>query len=121
MFDMKSFCLEGKVALVTGASYGIGYAIASTFCTFELSTQAIIIGLCYAGAMIPISGRFGSISGVIAGIIHAILVTNVVTFHGGFLLYNGGFTSGIVTILLIPVLEYFFKPADKLRLLPMKK
>jgi len=29
MFDMKSFCLEGKVALVTGASYGIGYAIAS--------------------------------------------------------------------------------------------
>ena len=29
MFDMKSFSLEGKVALVTGASYGIGYAIAS--------------------------------------------------------------------------------------------
>ena len=29
MFDMKSFSLEGKVALVTGASYGIGFAIAS--------------------------------------------------------------------------------------------
>ena len=29
MFDMSSFSLEGKVALVTGASYGIGYAIAS--------------------------------------------------------------------------------------------
>ncbi len=28
MFDMKSFRLDGKVALVTGASYGIGYAIA---------------------------------------------------------------------------------------------
>ncbi|MBE6948821.1 MAG: DUF1576 domain-containing protein [Ruminococcaceae bacterium] len=99
----------------------IGYAIASTFCTFELSTQSIIIGLCYAGAMIPISGRFGSLSGIIAGIVHAILVTNVVTFHGGFLLYNGGFTSGIVAIILIPVLEYFFQPSDKLRLLPMKK
>lgn len=29
--DMKSFSLEGKVALVTGASYGIGFAIASAY------------------------------------------------------------------------------------------
>ena len=28
---MKSFSLEGKVALVTGASYGIGFAIATAF------------------------------------------------------------------------------------------
>ena len=26
MYDMKNFRLDGKVALVTGASYGIGYA-----------------------------------------------------------------------------------------------
>lgn len=30
-FNMNSFSLEGKVALVTGASYGIGFAIASGF------------------------------------------------------------------------------------------
>ena len=29
--DMKSFSLEGKIALVTGASYGIGFAIASAY------------------------------------------------------------------------------------------
>lgn len=29
--EMKDFSLEGKVALVTGASYGIGFAIASAF------------------------------------------------------------------------------------------
>ena len=28
---MVNFSLEGKVALVTGASYGIGFAIASAF------------------------------------------------------------------------------------------
>ena len=28
---MKSFSLEGKVALVTGAAYGIGFAIAEAF------------------------------------------------------------------------------------------
>ena len=29
--DMKDFRLDGKVALVTGASYGIGFAIATAF------------------------------------------------------------------------------------------
>ncbi len=31
MADMKEFSLEGKIALVTGASYGIGFAIASHY------------------------------------------------------------------------------------------
>lgn len=31
MFDLKDFSLEGKVALITGASYGIGFAIATAF------------------------------------------------------------------------------------------
>ena len=31
--DMKDFSLEGKVAWVTGASYGIGFAIASAYAT----------------------------------------------------------------------------------------
>lgn len=99
----------------------IGYGIATLFCDFELSTQAIIIGLCFSGALVPVSGCFGSVSGIVAGVVHAILVTNVVTFHGGFLLYNGGFTSALVNILLVPVLEYYFQPSDKLRLLPMRK
>ncbi len=29
--DMKNFSLEGKIALVTGASYGIGFSIASSY------------------------------------------------------------------------------------------
>ena len=28
MADTKNFSLEGKIALITGASYGIGFAIA---------------------------------------------------------------------------------------------
>lgn len=30
-FEMKNFSLEGKVALITGASYGIGFAIAEAY------------------------------------------------------------------------------------------
>lgn len=31
MFDMEKFSLNGKIALITGASYGIGFAIASAY------------------------------------------------------------------------------------------
>lgn len=31
MFEMSKFSLNGKIALVTGASYGIGFAIASAY------------------------------------------------------------------------------------------
>ena len=99
----------------------LGYMLSSTFAAFELTTPATIVGICFAAAMAPISGRFGLPCGVIAGLLHACMVTTVVTFHQGFCLYNGGFTCAVTCIILIPVLEHFFQPHDHLRLLPMLK
>lgn len=99
----------------------LGYALASLFGSFTLGTQAIVVGLCFAGALCPVSGRFGALSGVLAGAMHACMVTSVVTFHSGLCLYNGGFTCGITAILLVPVLEAFFEPRDTPGLLPKRK
>ena len=99
----------------------LGYALAARFASFTLGTQAIVVGLCFAGALCPISGRFGALAGVLAGVMHACMVTSVVTFHCGLCLYNGGFTCGITAIVLVPVLETFFTPADALRILPQRK
>lgn len=101
----------------------IGYAIACTFCTFNLTTQAIILGLCYCSAISPIAGTYGPIAGIVAGFIHAILVTSVVTFHNAFCFYNGGITCALTAMFMLPVLEYFFKPDSKFRInpIPLKK
>lgn len=99
----------------------LGYALATTFCAFDLTTQAIVVGLCFSAALSPIPSRFGSVSGVVAGLLHAVLVTTVVTFHGGFCLYNGGFTAGITAILLVPVLEFFLEPSETPSLFPTLK
>lgn len=103
----------------------VGYAVASLVPFFffvgglvdtqkwSLTTQAILVGLCFASGLAPVSGKWGFVPGVIAGFMHALLVMNVPLWHGGFCLYNGGFTDGIVAFLLIPVLEWFWKPLEE--------
>lgn len=99
----------------------LGYVLAAGCFSFQITTQAIVVGLCYAIAIVPIAGRFGSLIGILAGFVHAAIVMSIATFHGGFLLYNGGFTCVFVVLLLIPILEMFFEPQDKLAILPKVK
>ena len=103
----------------------VGYAIASLVPFFfyigglvdaqkwTLTTQAILVGLCFASGLAPVSGKWGFVPGAVSGFMHALLVMNVPLWHGGFCLYNGGFTDGVVAFLLIPVLEWFWKPLDE--------
>ena len=97
----------------------IGYVLASflPFAAFALgvtdtqnwtlTTQAILVGLCFASGLAPVSGTWGLPAGVAAGALHAVLVMSVPLLHGGFCLYNGGFTAGITAFILVPVLECY--------------
>lgn len=103
----------------------IGYAVASFLPwimywtgiapapAWSLVTQGILVGTAFASGLAPVSGKWGFWAGVIAGAIHAIMVTSVPLWHGGFCLYNGGFTDGLVAFLLIPVLECFCKAKEE--------
>ena len=83
--------------------------------TLAINAQAIVIGLCYANGLSPICDKYGWAYGVVAAMIHYCLVTLVPGIHGGFCLYNGGFTAIFVCIILVPVLEKFCKlKADRL-------
>ena len=93
-----------------------GYWLASRFGAFPLNAQGIVVGLCFASGLAPISGVYGPIAGVVAGVMHYCLVTSVPAIHGGFNLYNGGFTAGIVAFLLAPVLEQCFRPWNPRRI-----
>ena len=39
---MKMFSLEGKIALVTGASYGIGFAIATAYAEAGADRKSVV-------------------------------------------------------------------------------
>jgi len=78
-----------------------------------VNAQAIMVGLCYANGLSPISDKYGWHWGFIAAVMHYLLVTSVPNLHGGYCLYNGGFTAALICIILVPSLEHFFKTKDE--------
>lgn len=81
-----------------------------------INAQAIVIGLCYANGLSPIADKYGWQYGALAGAMHYILVTSVPLLHGGYCLYNGGFTAALICMILVPQLEKFFKTKEEKRL-----
>lgn len=98
-----------------------GYVLTSALAGFDVNTQPILVGLAYAASMSPISGHYGAFFGVLAGMLHCAIVQSVITFHHGFSVLNGGFTSCFVTMMIIPVLQTFFETRDCVGLFPKRK
>ena len=88
-------------------------AMMGTEFSLAINAQAIVVGLCFANGLSPISGRYGWLAGILAGMAHYTLVTCVPLLHGGYLLYNGGFTGCILACLFVPVLEHFCKTKEE--------
>ena len=86
-----------------------------------INSQAICIGLCFANGLSPIASKYGWFWGVIAGGMHFLLVTSVPNMHGGFCLYNGGFTAAVICVILVPVLEKFCKTKAERKTLKAEK
>ena len=85
---------------------GEGYAL-------TIGSQSILIGLCYANGLSPIAGKYGFGYGILAGGLHYLLVTAVPDMHGGFLLYNGGFTAALICLMFVPQLEKFCRTKEE--------
>ena len=74
---------------------------------WTLSTQAYINSVAFATGLCPLVGRYGVIPGIAAGMLCASLAPATSALHGGLMLYNGGFTAGITTLILLPILEHY--------------
>ena len=84
--------------------------------SFAINAQAICVGLCYANGLSPIADKYGWRYGFIASVMHYLLVTSVPNLHGGFCLYNGGFTAALICLILVPELEHFSKTTEERKL-----
>lgn len=104
------------------SSFGLGaisHALGGDFKNV-LNAQPIAVGLCFATGLSPISGRYGLLAGMVGAALHLCMVTVLPSLHGGFCLYNGGFTAALVCLMIVPQLERFCKTRTERRELHVK-
>lgn len=98
--------------------YPLLYLVTMFFCHlngreigWSISTQGYINGVAFATGLCPIVGRYGVRAGIVAGFMCASMCTATGALHGGLVLYNGGFTTGITALILLPILEHYVPAA----------
>lgn len=90
----------------------LGGVFLSTFLTrFETTTPGMQLAAVFAVGLSPIAGQFGPLAGVLAGMLHAVIVMCTAQMYGGLNLYNNGFSAGWVAIIMVPALESFIREA----------
>lgn len=87
----------------------LGVIATAIFFGYDISTTEVILAVLFSTTLAPIAGTYGPVIGFIAGVLHMVLVMNVVYVHGGINLYNNGFSGGIVASILIPIVDAFKK------------
>ena len=117
VFAALTFSADGQQPR-TVAPIALGYMLLSlivcVICSilgmdipWTLSTQSYINGLAFATGLCSFSGKYGVKVGVLAGFLSAVICTSTANMHGGFVLYNGGFTAGLTALVLLPILDFY--------------
>ena len=109
-YIITSYLFAGIAKMLGVETYGL-----------TVGSQAILIGLCYANGLSPITGTYGIGYGMLAAGLHYLLVTAVPDMHGGFCLYNGGFTAALICLVFVPQLEKFCKTKEERKLMKAAK
>lgn len=108
IFTLVGFSAFGK-HLKNSTPVVIGVIIAALYLGMDLSSTGIIISILFSTTIAPIAGTYGPVVGIIAGILHLAVVTNIGIVHGGINLYNNGFSGGLVAGFLVPIVDAFKK------------
>ena len=109
----------------------LGYVVASVVAgwlsglaggnfSLAINAQAIAVGLCFANGLSPVTSKYGWFWGMGSAMMHYVLVTSVPNLHGGYCLYNGGFTAAVICLILVPELEKFVKTKAERKALKAK-
>jgi hypothetical protein len=90
----------------------LGVILAGFFFGYEFSSTVFLISALFGTTIAPIAGQYGPLVGIVAGILHLTVVTNIGVVHGGINLYNNGFSGGMVAGFMLPIIDAFKKGDD---------
>lgn len=94
--------LRNSLPILIGA-----YLVMSFTSLDDFTRTSALVAAIFGTSLAPVSGFYGVLWGILAGVLHMSLVTNVSYLHGGLNLYNNGFSSGFVAAFMVPLLDNF--------------
>jgi len=103
ILSVFGYAAIGKHPLNTVPVVG-GILLSAFVADAELASSGVLITCLFGTALAPISGTFSFVLGIIAGFLHYAISRMTSAFHGGLDLYNNGFASGFVAIILANIL-----------------
>ncbi len=87
----------------------VGVYLGSLTKSWSANEPAIIFAALFGTSLAPFAGYYGFFWGVIGSYINSSVVMNSGQLHLGMNLYNTGFSTGIVAIVMVPVMQKFIK------------
>jgi len=111
VFTMAGFGAFGKHLRNT-----VPILVGATVCTYMNMWDPVapvnILAILFSTCAAPIAGKFGWKWGIIVGFLHVALANFIGTVNGGLNLYNNGFASGFVIMILLPIIMAFQKEKE---------
>ncbi len=90
-----------------GWSVVAGVALACLLFGKDPAAPGPILAALFCLTLSPVAGEFGWKIGVVAGLLHFVMVERTGAWHLGVNLYNNGFAGGLTATLLVAVIEWY--------------
>lgn len=108
LFSIFAFGVFGKNPL-NCSPIVIGIILTNFLKISNFDNFTVVLASLFGTTLAPISGVYGLFAGLIAGFFHIFITNSVEYLHGGFNLYNNGFAGGIVSSILAPLFNRFYR------------
>jgi len=99
LFTVIGFSAFGKhIRNVLPSLFGV--YLASLFLNLDITVVNIALAFIFASTLAPLTGEYGIVVGVIAGMLHLPLSLNMNELLGGLLLYSNGFSAAFIAVVM---------------------
>ncbi len=86
-----------------------GVYLSTLFTRYDALMPGLQLAALFAVGLAPVAGQFGIVPGIVAGMLHAMVVMCTADLYGGLNLYNNGFSTGWIAIIMVPFCEIFLE------------
>jgi hypothetical protein len=99
----------------------VGVVLSAFIFKLEFDSILVTLALIFSTTLAPISGEYGIIPGVIAGMLHLPVINNLGSLHGGIILYSNGFAAAFTAVLIHMAMTAFERSDKKWQFMKLKK